>query len=290
MMKLGFMTNALVKYGMTDLEQVARWAKENGFACMEVGPTFPLEQGLFERVLSAYDMEVSALTYCRNYLSSDREEAEHHLEELKKRIVFAGALGVEKIVTSTGIDKRVRENIYDSADSIRNTPPHSLDRFTETFLPIVELAEKHGVKLAFENCPLMGNIAISPVMWREIFRRIDSEQVGLAYDPSHLVWQMIDPYAHVPEFAGHILHVHAKDMHVDWTSLRETGFLTDFRWWSARIPGHGDVDWQRLFGVLKECGFGGTVSIEHEDPTYEGTQDKVLEGLREAKDFLKSLL
>lgn len=74
----------------------------------------------------------------------------------------------------------------------------------ETFASIVEYAEKKNVKLAFENCPLMGNIAISPVMWREILKRLDSKMVGLAYDPSHLVWQFIDPYAPVAEFGDRI--------------------------------------------------------------------------------------
>lgn len=289
-MQLGFMTNILVKYGMRDFETVTRWAKEQGFDCMEVGPTFPLDQRLFEQTLSRYDMRISALTYCRNYLSSDPEEATHHRQELCRRIEFARALHVDKIVTSTGIDKRIQENIYDSADSIRRTPEKSLDAVVEVFKPILEVAEKNGVKLAFENCPLMGNIAISPVMWRMLLERLDSNQVGLAYDPSHLVWQMIDPYKHIPEFADRIIHVHAKDMHVDWESLRDTGFLTDFRWWHARIPGHGDLDWAKLIGILKECGYDGSISIEHEDKQYEGSQEKVLQGLSESKEMLRSLI
>ena len=65
-MQLSFMTNILVKYGMTDFEAVTRWASENGFDAMEVGPTFPLDRELFEKTLAKYDMKISALTYCRN--------------------------------------------------------------------------------------------------------------------------------------------------------------------------------------------------------------------------------
>lgn len=289
-MKLGFMTNVLVKHGMADFGSIAAWAVENGFTDMEVGPTIPLDRALYEKTMEESGIHVSALTYCRNYLSSDPEEAGKHIRELKKRIQFASELGIEKIVTSTGIDKQVQEGIYDSADSIRKTPAKSLDRFIETFLPIVELAEKCGVKLAFENCPLMGNIAISPVMWRLILTRLDSKRVGLAYDPSHLVWQMIDPYDYIGEFAPKIFHVHAKDMHVDWEKLRQTGFLTDFSWWDAKIPGHGDVDWKKLIGLLREHGFDGTVSIEHEDHDYAGTIQRVQTGILDARDFLQPLL
>ena len=289
-MQLSFMTNILVKYGMTDFEAVTRWASENGFDAMEVGPTFPLDRALFEKTLAKYDMKISALTYCRNYLSSDREEAQHHIEELKKRIVFAGELGVDKVVSSTGINKKIAEGIYDSADSIRATPVHSLEQVVETFLPVIELAEKCGVRIAFENCPLMGNIAISPVMWRMIFDRLKTPAVGLAFDPSHLVWQFIDPYACIEEFIPHILHVHAKDMHVDRALLAQTGFLTDFRWWSARIPGHGDIDWACLVGELRRCGYDGTISIEHEDKQYEGSLDRVLDGLKKSQALLRPLM
>lgn len=289
-MKLGFMTNVLVKHGMKDFGTIADWAVAHGFTDMEVGPTIPLDRALYEKTMNDSGIHVSALTYCRNYLSSDPEEAANHIDQLKRRIRFASELGIGKIVTSTGIDKRVQEGIYDSADSIRKTPAKSLDMVTQTFLPIVELAEKCGVKLAFENCPLMGNIAISPVMWRQLLRRLDSDCVGLAYDPSHLVWQMIDPYEYICEFAPKIFHVHAKDMHVNWEKLRQTGFLTDFSWWEARIPGHGDVDWARFIGLLGENGFDGTISIEHEDHDYEGTLERVQAGILEAKEHLQPII
>jgi len=207
-MRLGFMTNILVKKGMLHLDEIAEWAAAQGFEDLEVGPTVPMERELFERVLEKGKVAITSLTYCRNFLSTDSGEAEAHIAELKKRIAFAGDLGIEKIVTSTGINKTLEEGIYDKADSIRRTPARSLDQFVETFAPIVEYAEKKNVKLAFENCPLMGNIAISPVMWREILKRLDSKMVGLAYDPSHLVWQFIDPYAPVAEFGDRIFHVH----------------------------------------------------------------------------------
>ena len=104
-MRIGFMTNCLVKQGMKDFDALAAWAVQNGFGDMEVGPTVPLDEALYEGVLKKHPIQITSLTYCRNFLSTDPEEAAAHVAELEKRIRFAGRLGIEKIVTSTGIDK-----------------------------------------------------------------------------------------------------------------------------------------------------------------------------------------
>ncbi len=300
-MKIGFLTNALVEQARHSgskrfqrLEEVAGWASANGFTDLECGPMLPLDREAFEKVLGEGKIGVTALIYCRNYLSTDHAEAREHIEELKKRIKFAGELGIEKVVTSTGIDKTIEEGIYDRdpalkdrGNMIRKIPIRSLDRVVELFKPLVELAERNNVKLCFENCPLMGNIAISPVMWEEIFRRLSSEKVGLCYDPSHLVWEMIDPYGPIEEFKERIFHVHAKDCVIDREQLARTGILTDFSWWSYRIPGQGELNWKKLLSMLKACGYDGTISLEHEDSAYEGSIEAVEQGLLEGKKFLE---
>ena len=289
-MRIGFMTNCIVKEGLKDFRDVAAWAEANGFEDMEVGPTIPLDRALYEDVMGRGRVKVSSLTYCRNFLSADAEEAQAHRGELMRRIRFAGDMGIEKVVTSTGIDKTPEEGVYDSADAIRRIPVRSLDKVAEVFWPIIETAEKCGVKIAFENCPLMGNIAISPVMWRDLFAKLDSGSVGLAYDPSHLIWEMIDPYAPIAEFAPRIFHVHAKDTQIDRGRLAQTGILTDFSWWKYRIPGDGELDWEKLIAALRKAGYDETISIEHEDENYEGSLAGVQEGLLLGKTFLQGKL
>ena len=299
-MKIGFLTNALVEQARRSglnafqtLDEVAAWAADHGFTDLECGPMLPLDRAAYERVLGEGRIAITALIYCRNYLSTDPEEAATHLAELKKRIEFAGALGIDKVVTSTGIDKRIEEGIYDRdpnvkdrGNMIRRIPVRSLDQVVDLYGPLLELAEKNNVRLCLENCPLMGNIAISPVMWRRIFQRLDSDKLGLAYDPSHLVWEMIDPYAPLDEFKDKIFHVHAKDTAIDRARLAETGILTDFSWWSYRIPGRGELDWKKLLSKLKANGYTGTISLEHEDAAYEGTLPAVQQGLLDGKAHL----
>ena len=292
-MKIGFLTNALVEQDrrtgsgrFQSLQAVADWAAGSGFTDLECGPMLPLDRASYEQVLQEGRIGIGALIYCRNYLSTDPLEAEGHLSELKKRIVFAGELGIDRVVTSTGINKAIEEGIYDRdptvkdrGNMIRRIPVRSLDGVVDLFGPLVDLAEKHNVRLCFENCPLMGNIAISPEMWSRLFERLPSDHLGLAYDPSHLVWEMIDPYAPIGEFASHIFHVHGKDAIIDRGRLARTGILTDFSWWQYAIPGRGELDWKRILSLLKDSGFDGTVSLEHEDALYEGSVEAVQQGL-----------
>lgn len=303
-MKIGFLTNALVEQArrsgsdaFSTLPQVADWAAAHGFTDLECGPMLPLDRAAYEQVLGEGRIGISALIYCRNYLSTDPEEAAQHLAALRERIEFAGALGIDKVVTSTGIDKSVVEGLYDRdpalrdrGNLIRRIPAQSLDRVVDLFGPLVELAEKNNVRLCFENCPLMGNIAISPVLWKKIFERLPSDRLGLAYDPSHLVWEMIDPYTPLLEFKDKIFHVHAKDTAIDRVKLARTGILTDFSWWSYRIPGRGELDWRQLLGQLIAEGYDGTISLEHEDAAYEGSVEAVENGLLDGKAWLETCM
>lgn len=45
------------------------------------------------------------------------------------------------------------------------------------------------------------------------------------------------------------------------------------------IIGFGEIDWQTFVSVLQEEGYDGVVSIEHEDPIWSGTEEKVKKGL-----------
>lgn len=299
-MKFGFITNAIAEQCIhsghpeqASLTNIASWAVQHNFTDLECGPSLGLNRDEFESVMNEGNIAITALIYCRNYLSTDKEEAKTHLGELKKRICFAGALGIEKVITSTGIDKQVEEGLYDRDSSvkdrgnlIRKIPARSLDKVQDLFGPIVELAEKNNVKICFENCPLMGNTAISPVMWHQIFDRLGSKNVGLAYDPSHLVWEMIDPYLPITEFKDRIFHVHAKDTKIHRDILSRTGILTDFSWWEYRIPGRGELDWNRIFQLLNQIGYQGTISLEHEDGAYAGTLEQIETGLLAGRDVL----
>ena len=165
----------------------------------------------------------------------------------------------------------------------------------QIFPDIIAHARDNGVTLAFENCPMIfsqdewpggRNIAYSPKIWRRIFEAWP--EVGMNYDPSHLVWQMIDQPRFIREFGAKMVHVHAKDLTIDRDGLYENGIIsTGIGWQVPRMPGLGDIDWTGFFAGLYRAGYDGPVIIEHEDRNFEGSDDKIKRGFLLARDVLR---
>ena len=122
------------------------------------------------------------------------------------------------------------------------------------------------------------------VLREAVFEVLPQENFGLNYDPSHLLWQGIDYLAAVEKFADRIFHTHAKDCAVNDAALRRVG-VQGSGWWRYTIPGTGRIAWGEYLGKLREVGFDGAVSIEHEDRTL-GAE----EGFRMGAAYLRSLL
>jgi sugar phosphate isomerase/epimerase len=167
----------------------------------------------------------------------------------------------------------------------------------------VDYAGERGVRLIVENCVMEGwhpdgypgNLAYSPELWDWV----TGLGFGLNWDPSHLTWIGIDPLETILPFAEHIVHAQAKDLELFPAKRDQYGFFGkvdkgddpwDMGWWRFRVPGRGVVDWPHVVDRLYEAGFDGTLSVEHEDPLWGGTDDKVLEGLRIAHRTLRPLI
>jgi sugar phosphate isomerase/epimerase len=301
-MKLGFVSAILADLS---LEEVARFAAGAGFGCVELmcwprgaaerryaGVTHvdvsEFGQADAERVkaqMASEGVAISGLGYYPNPLAADPDEAQVAIEHLKKVIRAAGLLGVGRVNSFVGRDpaKSVEEN---------------WGRFQEVWPPLVQLAEEHGVRLGIENCPMLftrdewpggKNLAVSPAIWRRMFAAIPSASFGLNYDPSHLVWQQMDPVKPIREFASRIFHVHAKDVRVDRDRLNEVGILaTPLEYHTPKLPGLGEVDWPAFFAALTDSGYTGPVCIEVEDRAYEGSLEDRKRALIQSKRFLES--
>lgn len=272
-MRLGFYTNYT--------PELASFAKETGFNSLELSawPESSLNAdkvtaGDYEKIkedLKSKDIEISALGYYPNPLSHHESEAKEAQRYLKKVIDLAADMSVPVVATFAGRDggKTVKEN---------------LPLFKEAYSPIMDHAEKRGIKIAIENCPMMNrftmqgeNIAFSPEIWAAMFDLVPSKNLGLEFDPSHCVWQGIDYLKAVYDFGDRIFHVHAKDMEIRQDVLGKAGIfglaLSDVEglgsgWWRARAPGWGQVDWAKFITALVEVGYHGNIDIEHEDDVF----------------------
>jgi len=303
-MKIGIVSAILADLS---LEQLLAFAAENGFPTVEAmcwpagkqerryaGVThidvtnFDKKQAVeVNGLLKKYGVSLSALGYYPNPLCADEKEAAVYIDHIKKVIRASKLLGINQINTFIGRDhtKSVAEN---------------WPVFQERWPGIVKVADENGVKIGIENCPMLfskdewpggKNLAISPKIWREMFERIPSANFGLNYDPSHMIWQFMDPAKPIKEFGNRIFHVHAKDLRIWRDRLDEVGTSSgDFSWNSPKIPGLGDVDWSAFFAALTEARYNGAVCIEVEDRAFEGSLEDRKRALLQSKRFLENFI
>ncbi len=300
-MKLGILT---APFADTELTKVADWAASAGFEALEIA-CWPDAGGEARRYAGTSHVNVDGLTQARaseikaslkekgigisglgyypNPLHADTEHREQVIGHLKKVIVAAGLMTIPVVNTFMGGDAKL-------------TVDENWKRAKLIFDDIVSHARDHGVTLAFENCPMIfsydewpggHNIAYSPKIWRRIFETWGKD-VGMNFDPSHLVWQMIDQVRFIAEFGERMVHVHAKDLKIDQDKLYENGVMSmGMGWQVPRMPGLGDIRWNEIFAGLYRAGYDGPVIIEHEDRTFEGTDEKVKRGFLLARDILR---
>jgi sugar phosphate isomerase/epimerase len=284
---------------------VAEWAGGAGFEALEIAcwPASGGEQRRYAGVshidvdafdpdevhgtLAAHGLTVSALAYYPNNLHPDAEQRKAANAHLRKVVAAAEKLGVPTVGTFVGRDKG--KNIPDSFRDFRRVWPR-----------LVSYAEDHGVTIAIENCPMIfsydewpggTNLAYSPAIWDEMFSIIPSSRFALNLDPSHLLWLQIDYERVVRDYAARIVHVHAKDLEIDADGLYRNGTASlGMGWQIPRLPGLGEVRWDRFLAALYKAGYDNVISIEHEDRSFERTEELVKRGFLLARDALRPYL
>jgi sugar phosphate isomerase/epimerase len=299
-MQLGFVSAILPELS---LEEVFTVAAEIGYQCVEVmcwpvgkadrryaGVTHldvtALSDAEVERVralVKKTGVSVSALGYYPNPLSPDAGQREVAAAHIRKVIDASAKLGLGVMNTFIGRDPaRTIEAQWDDMKAV--------------WSPIVAHAERAGVKIGIEHCPMLfsndewpggKNLAISPAVWRKLFETFPGPALGLNLDPSHLVWQFIDAPRVIREFAKRIHHVHAKDARIDPDKLYELG-VTGLMWHTPKLPGMGDVNWGAFFSALTDTGYNGPVCVEVEDRAYEKTLADRRRSLVQSQRFLEA--
>ncbi len=302
-MRLGLMTAALP---MLDLDQLSTWAAESGYQMLEIACWPParatrryggvthidvtdLDQAKAREIramIADRGLDISSLGYYPNPLDPDPEMSEAAFTHIKRVVDAAVLLDVEIVGTFIGADPA-------------KSSDQNLETFAKAWPPIVKYAAERGIKIAIENCPMLWqdtwpggtNLATTPAIWTRMFEIIPDDNFGLNYDPSHLIWQFIDYIRPIHDFTDRIFHVHAKDMRVDREMLYQDGVLgCGFRWAIPKLPGLGEVDWAMFASALYEVGYDFVISVEHEDRSFEGTEEAIKRGFYLTRDTLKPLI
>ena len=304
MFKFGFNTAILPDY---TFEQIIDFADENGLECVEVccwpkgkavrryaGVTHIDLEGLDDAKMKYYTdyaaskgVTISSLGFYPNALSSDKETSDAAVSHIMDLITVSAKMGVNMVTSFIGRDKdkNVEEN---------------LDKFEEIWTPIVKHAEQAGVKIGIENCPMLfsgdewpggNNLASAPYIWREMFKRIPSGNLGLNYDPSHMRLIDADYVKPIYEFKDKIFHIHFKDLRIDRDKLDDYGrFAYPFLWHSVKLPGLGDIDFGALCSALYDIKFDGCACIEVEDRAFESCEEDVKRSILLSARYLRNFI
>lgn len=281
-MKIGIrLTGAMTRL---PLEENARWAAEHGFADIETALSDDLAATLQPHGLTAW----AAAMRTRLIVADDAERATA-IDAAKQAIDSAAKQGIGVLTCGHGMVEG-----RSAADNVA--------LFKEGFGPAAAHAESKNVKLAFEHWPNRGrNLMHSPELWDAAFNAVPSPNLGLNFDPSHLVVLDIDWAWALRAYKERIFYCHAKDTELfpdrksrygNYGPFIETGGAASGIWWRYRLPGFGIVDWHKYADILAEIGYDGPMNIEHEDQVWGFTQDvdRMREGLLIGKHYLEQTL
>lgn len=293
------------------LDEVASFAASAGFEALEVtawpkppshsdyAPRHIEAESLDERgaeeirgLLDRHGLAISALACYENNLHPDAGTRARFNTHLYRVIDAAALLGVDGVGTFVG--------------AYPGKPSEVIREAGRLFRSVSAYAAERDVRIMIENCPMdnwvtfgrPGNVAYSPELWDALFEEVPASNFGLMLDPSHLHWLGIDPVQAVTDFGDRIFMAHAKDAEFLPGGRQRFGIkgeqlgsdIWSSGWWRYRLPGRGEVDWNGFIDALRRHTDVTDLSFEHEDPEYEGAEERVLEGLRLGADFLNRTL
>lgn len=209
-------------------------------------------------------------------------------EEMKLTAIAARKLGVNTVIGFTG------SSIWQYVAMFPPVPESVIaagyEDFAKRWNPIMDVFDSEGVRFALEVHP--SEIAYDYHTTVRALEAIDNRKAfGLNWDPSHMIWQDIDPVNFILDFAERIYHVDCKDTRVFRNDGRRGRMGSHLAWndprrgWSFVSTGRGDVDWEASFRALRTIGYRGPISVEWEDAGMDR-----LHGAAEAVTFVRGLL
>jgi len=252
----------------------------------------------FQETIRKSGLEVCALAAHGNPVHPQKAIAEEFDRDFRNAVLLAEKIGVDTVITFSGCPGDHDGALY---------PNWATCPWPDDFLKILDyqwnevlipywkeagaFAKSHGVKVALEMHP---GFCVYNAETLLRLREAVGDVIGANFDPSHLVWQGVDPVAAIRKLEGAIYHVHAKDTKIDKYNTAVNGVLDTkhysdelHRSWVFRSVGYGNPMqyWRDLISNLRLCGYDKVLSIEHEDSLMTPE-----EGLEKAVYFLKQAI
>lgn len=263
------------------LEDVIPWAAANGVAALEINVNrgshndfLHANDARLEHVqglLNTHNLRISSLACYTIIVGTSKDDAEQSTRDIQDAVRLAARLGVDTVCTLAGFPAQGKNKARTIAEDL-----------PAAFRPVLDLAGEQGIRIALENWYATNIQHLDH--FRGVFDALPDAHFGLNFDPSHLDWQGIDVAAAVKEFKDRIFHVHAKDVSVDEAKRLRVGYNGD-GWWRYTLPGYGRIRWGDFITTLRQVGYNGVLSVEHEDSAFDAE-----EGFVKAVRYLNTLV
>jgi len=310
-MKVGIMT---VLYNEQKLEKVLQYVSKLGYEAVEIAAWKGSNHIDIERILSGgateykkiiekYGLTISALS---NHLegqlvlgphdeSTDiwfkgtpEEKVKYGTKRMKQTAEAAAALDVPVVNGFIGAQNWGAWYVF--PPTYEEIFEKGFKLFAERWGEILDFFAAQGVKFAHEVHPQEQayNIETTEKALKAVGGR---KEFGFNFDPSHFVWQGIDPVVFIKKFGDRIYHCHAKDAELVKENLALAGNISTGDWrrpgrgFRFRVVGWGSVEWKRIITALVEVGYDYVLSYEHEDPVMSRE-----DGCEKCIQFLKPLI
>ncbi|MBQ3087649.1 MAG: sugar phosphate isomerase/epimerase [Clostridia bacterium] len=262
----------------TEIELIAL-AKEMGFDAIEFAEIHTPEGK--EKLAYAAELKAEAervgieiACYC---IGADFLKNENQVEDLKKEIDVAAALGVERMrhdATSGFADGQRGSKGFDQA----------LPILADGCRAVTEYAQTKGIRTMVEN---HGFFCQDSERVEKLVNAVAHENFGALVDIGNFLCADEDPAVAVGRMAPYAFHVHAKDFHVK----NGNGVVPPDGYFRSRggnalrgaIIGHGDVPVLQCLRILDAHGYDGYITVEFEG--MEEAKKGVACGLRTLKYF-----
>ncbi len=265
-----------------DLDGMIAWAQENALEVIDLGTD---SDTTAKPVIDAgLRVGTADLTVWGEMMSPDAGKRRAAVAKNADYIRTCAAVGVQTFFICMIPEDPSRERA------------ENFGYMVESYGELRSTFEENDAYLVIEGWPGPGSLVCTPETYRAFIEQVGSANMGVNYDPSHLVRMDIDPIRFLKEFIGHVFHVHGKDcMIIDenlyqYGNLQPATFAPAYKYggmnWRYTIPGHGVSDWKIILNILRDNGYAGCISIELEDHYYDDTEYEQKQGVLQGVKFL----
>ena len=253
----------------------------------------------FRQQLEDSGLTISALSCHGNPIHPDAEMATQYDSDMRNAVLLCEQLGLDTITCFSGCAGDHPGAKYPNwvtcpwpDDYLKILEYQWNDVLIPYWKDFTAFAKAHGVtKIALELHP--GFMVYNSETLKRLRGAVGPE-IGVNFDPSHLIWQGMDSVAVLRELKESIFHVHAKNLKIDPINRSVNGVLDTKHYsdelnrsWLFRTLGYGNdvAYWKTLFSTLRMIGYDGAVSIEHEYSLINR-----FEGLEKAVSMMKECI